>query len=425
MKKIIVLAVICIATGLFFSCQETKVTYSFLQIADFNPNFTWPDRSGLNTFTYAADLTQDNLADVLAFQQSSLDWYQNPSWEKHTIRDGEEWEVGRVFSTDVDGDGDNDIVIVKRLPDSTRPVVWYENPLPQKTPLEGANWIEHQIGIIPPRESGDYIKEYNAADFDRDGKLDLVIGTFANPKGMPAELFYFFQDDKDHFVLKVVEYENGHEGMDIGDIDLDGDVDVVVNGRWFETPSDPRTGTFIGHNIDEKWYNQEDNWQRNATDVKVADVNGDGRLDVIISHSEKPDYPLSWYSAENPKADWTEHVIDPNYGWCQTLDAGDVDLDGDIDILAGRFERNGPPKVGPPQDVRIYYNNGDGAGWTMQRLPDDPETDDPNDEAGGMYDGQLVDLDNDGDLDAVGGRTYWHGPIYAIINHHAKKAKSN
>lgn len=71
-------------------------------------------------------------------------------------------------------------------------------------------------------------------------------------------------------------------------------------------------------------------------------------------------------------------------------------------MLAGRFTRPSPPDVPPPHDIRIYYNRAHGLGtWAKRVVRSD----------GGMYFGHLADMDADGDLDIVGPRTYWTGPI--------------
>jgi len=347
-------------------------------------------------FTNTADINRDGKPDILAFKGGDggfISWYEYPSFHQHIVRKGN-FNAGRPFAADVDRDGDMDIVVAKK---SNRHVYWYENPLPGGNPIE-SDWVEHHVGSTKSAKKDDYIKDYGVADFDLDGRKDIVVCTFADP----ADIFIYFQKDKNTWHKKTHTYANGHEGLDIGDIDGDGDPDVVTNGRWFETPVNPRDNSLIEHVIDKKWHNQRGNWQRNATMIRVVDIDGNGRLDVVISHSEKESYPVSWYSVENPKGKWTEHHIAPDYGWCQTLDVGDVDLDGDLDLLVGRFTRPSPPDVPAPHDIRIYYNRGDGLGtWTKQIVRSD----------GGIYFGHLVDIDADGDLDIVGPRTYWTGPI--------------
>ena len=71
-----------------------------------------------------------------------------------------------------------------------------------------------------------------------------------------------------------------------------------------------------------------------------------------------------------------------------SLDVGDVDQDGDIDVVAGEHNRNNPD-VGR---VIIYQNEAGGSTWNAAEIDSGLE----------HHDGtRFVDIDNDGDLDIL------------------------
>src|SRR5205814_2062123 len=91
-----------------------------------------------------------------------------------------------------------------------------------------------------------------AADFDGDGDLDIVaISFFADYKNFPSESVVYFRNDGD---LKFTPFTmpSSLEGrwlvMDAGDIDGDGDIDLVVGSF----PRGPQT-IFIPDEVGERW----------------------------------------------------------------------------------------------------------------------------------------------------------------------------
>jgi hypothetical protein len=117
--------------------------------------------------------------------------------------------------------------------------------------------------------------------------------------------------------------------------------------------------------------------------VVLASIDDDSDLDVVIGveFSNR----LVW--GENGIGGWTEHLIATDFDYF-SVDAADLDGDGDVDVVGGAHQGSG--------EVRVYENDGDGTVWT-------PHVVDAGDTAViDHHDGtRLVDLDLDGDLDVV------------------------
>ncbi|MEL6890942.1 MAG: FG-GAP-like repeat-containing protein, partial [Actinomycetota bacterium] len=162
------------------------------------------------------------------------------------------------------------------------------------------------------------------------------------------------------------------------DVDEDGDVDVMLGRTWLRnepgdawTPVDiftPRTGE--------------------SDRLRLADVDGDGDDDLVLGNGHDPAGEVSWYERpDDPTGQWTHHLID-NLNNPQSLDAADLDGDGDIDLVVGEHDRDRPDEMG----IYVYENLGGGTGWRRVTVYVGDE----------HHDGaQFVDTDGDGDLDIV------------------------
>lgn len=328
------------------------------------------------------DINGDGVLDVVILHDNGgggrLAWHEGSpggamGWQEQLIAaaapNGSPFACGDLEVADFDGDGDLDVFGPAHPGEwanagATTHMYWYENP----------SWTAHAIGEAP-----DFIKDVSLADFNRDGRMDVAVLCFES-----TSLTIFRQDSAAAWTeVASITLSGLHEGMDAGDLDGDGDPDLSACGYWFENPGGDLTGTWTSRVIDPKWNNQTGGWQRNATKTVCADFDGDGRDEVAISHSESDGYPVAWYDAADPvNGTWTEHVIRSGMGKVHTLQAGDLDLDGRLDVVAG--ENAGQSQY----EVRAFINLGAGQSWREETIDDL-----------GAYNGLLGDADGDGDLD--------------------------
>lgn len=130
-------------------------------------------------------------------------------------------------------------------------------------------------------------------------------------------------------------------------------------------------------------------------DSKFGDFDGDGRYDVVSAADiTLGKLYISFANSSDYTAAWTTIVIDQSLGhnhWIQCA-VGDVDRDGDTDILCG-----GRVGTGANPAVIAWFENPSGASartssaWTYHFMT----------KAGWTMSTLLVDVDGDGDLDAV------------------------
>lgn len=321
------------------------------------------------------DIDGDGFPDLVlgGMPQEQLNWYRYPNWEKSVIA-----TPGNEFTTDgalgdVDGDGDLDIVV----PDgnSGDNLLWFENPRPDGDPAQGDQWTRRVIGAI-----GSWGKDVELADFDGNGRLDVAARR-------DTAAMIFFQTDVDAWQQMIFnDVELGNEGMASGDIDGDGHVDIVLRGVWVRNPGGSAARDAA-------------NWTQYTigdadSDFKalVVDLNQDGQMDVLFSSSENR-ADVNWWTPENgdPTGAWRKQTIVPALEHAHTLQAADMDLDGDIDVVVGQMHTT------DAQEIMIMLNvDGLATTWAKQLVA-----------TGGLHNGVVADIGNDGDYDIYGAN--WTG----------------
>jgi hypothetical protein len=384
MKKQKILDHLCSGLGVLViltACQ-TKIQKSEL---------SFQSRLIMDSVTYLwahcpADVTNDNITDLVFIHNNARGGYlgyfkgkKDPgTWQEHIIAetppDGGLFAMGDMECADIDFDGDVDVLAAKHpgeWEDAGEPsiIYWYENP----------GWRVHPVGQVP-----DAIKDVSLADFDNDRKMDLAVLTYDS-----NTLSVFQQHDADQWemVQSYLGYNNLHEGMGTGDVDGDGWTDIVANAYIFYNPGGDLTAVWKVENLDEKWNSQTGDWSRNGTKTYLRDIDGDGRAEIFIGHSERSGYPLSCYRKDN-HGEWHEIIIMDSIPACHTLQVFDFDGDGDQDVLAGINASRAVNLGAENFEIYIFLLEELYHSWKPFLLGDE-----------GIYNGQAADYDQDGDDD--------------------------
>ncbi len=287
----------------------------------------------------AGDIDGDGNPDVVVASSDGgpLVWYRNPDWSRHVVHPSGKWSCyARVV--DMDGDGDADILISEWYTHNR--LEWYENPRPDGDPTKDP-WHQHIIGS--PRAH-----DICSGDIDGDGQMEIA----TRAQGEDGrEIVLWKRAGGGSWSRRSLPCPAG-EGLSIGSIAGDGRLDIVIGGRWYEAPEDIMAGHWQEHVFAD--------WPADAV-VAVADVDREGRADIVLTRSEGA-HRLSWFGAPpDPKrGQWSEHVVDDSVDFAHSLVVCDIDGDGQLDIVTAEMHQS------PRKRVMVYLGGRRGTEWTRE-----------------------------------------------------------
>lgn len=259
-------------------------------------------------FVYSTDIDDDGDNDALlsSYVSGSILWWENEdgsgsSWIQHVI-DGNVENPKCVYSADVDGDSDKDVIGAVWVGDA---ISWWEN----ENGI-GTSWIEHTID-----DTFDGANWVYPDDIDGDDDMDVIGAAVYDDEITWWENF----DGSGTVWVEHVVDDNFDAANSVCSSDLDGDGDMDILGAavyadeitWWENENGIGT-SWIKHTIDNDY--------DGAHSVCSDDVNGDGENDVIgaaFVDSDVTWWDLNGYFVGSLESSILDTETDPDW---QTID---------------------------------------------------------------------------------------------------------
>ncbi len=267
-----------------------------------------------------ADISGNGKPDVIYSRNTSIRMIKNNSPSSNTIYNVLLLKsASSLLSADLDGDNDLDIISANFLDDN---ISWYEN---NYTNINGPAYFSNVQKNITNTVNGPV--SIFAEDVDNDGDIDILAASTYDY----TVAWYENLDGLGNFGTKNVIFNLNVAPHYVGcaDFNNDGLKDVLI-----ATTNDDKL----------RWYinNGQGNFVLQQTitsiadgsyDAHLADIDGDGDIDIV--GASIIDNKIAWYENTNGLGNFGgQQIISTNVFLAKKVYGGDLDNDGDQDVLA-------------------------------------------------------------------------------------------
>ncbi|HLQ37432.1 MAG TPA: VCBS repeat-containing protein [Planctomycetota bacterium] len=284
---------------------------------------------------FAADVDHDGFPDqiVIGFPGAPAKWYRNPgrpdgAWTEHVI--GPSACNESPLFVDLFGDGQR-VLVMGTQPEGE--LCWFQPGADPKAP-----WTRHALSTGKAPGTEQFAHGLGCGDLDGDGRADVLVnaGFWSQPKDAATRTTPW------PFVPCALGGPCAH--MHVLDVDADGTADVVSSsahgrGVWWHRQQQGEGGKpqFSPHDV------LTTITQTHA--LCTGDIDGDGRPDLVTGKrfwahgpdgdEEPAGTPLLVWIAIEPGSPpkFTPHVIDDASGVGTQFEVADVNGDGLLDVV--------------------------------------------------------------------------------------------
>ncbi|MEK6674647.1 MAG: FG-GAP-like repeat-containing protein [Planctomycetota bacterium] len=255
-------------------------------------------------------------------------------------------------------------------------------------------FVQETSTRFPIPNPAEWTNQLTIDDLDNDGDLDIVFangGDFGSP-GTPQLVRIFINNAFGFFTDESVSRTGGltglHRGVELGDVENDGDLDIILAQDFNRLPN-------LLINNGAGFFSIEGATRlpplaSSSSRAQFGDIDNDGDLDIYIDNggtTNRFGCGQNRIYVNNGSGFFTDETSTrhPLGVVCEPMDMNfaDIDNDFDLDVRTASTANNAS---------KLYRNNGAGVFTAVAGVPADE----------GTYAYDFGDIDNDGDLDMFG-----------------------